>query len=183
MSCSDEQTAVAVHVVSGPKHDSRCYKPILHASVAQVGVIDESVADKGFDSDALRRYTLRKGIMPQLKARSTRPDADTLTYERAYHERNRVERLFCRVKQFRAIATRYDKLARRFQAGLHLTFGFIRLKALNVNRPLLRYWSHHSGGGHFAFCDGSVRFLKYSMNDLMPALATRSGNESLNLPE
>lgn len=135
MSCSDEQTAVAVHVVSGPKHDSRCYKPILHASVAQVGVIDESVADKGFDSDALRRYTLRKGIMPQLKARSTRPDADTLTYERACHERNRVERLFCRVKQFRAIATRYDKLARRFQAGLHLTFGFIRLKALNVNRP------------------------------------------------
>jgi prepilin-type N-terminal cleavage/methylation domain-containing protein/prepilin-type processing-associated H-X9-DG protein len=48
---------------------------------------------------------------------------------------------------------------------------------------LLRYWSLHSGGGHFAFCDGSVRFLKYSMNDLMPALATRSGNESLNLPE
>lgn len=48
---------------------------------------------------------------------------------------------------------------------------------------LLRFWSHHSGGGNFAFCDGSVKFLNYGANHLMPALATRSGNEALNLPE
>jgi prepilin-type processing-associated H-X9-DG protein len=39
------------------------------------------------------------------------------------------------------------------------------------------YWSLHGGGGHFAFADGSVRFLPYSAAPLLPALATRSGGE------
>ena len=39
------------------------------------------------------------------------------------------------------------------------------------------YWSYHPGGAHFAFCDGSVRFLTYSADPVMPALATRAGAE------
>jgi len=35
----------------------------------------------------------------------------------------------------------------------------------------------HSGGAHFALADGSVRFLPYSANAIMPALATRNGRE------
>ncbi len=43
------------------------------------------------------------------------------------------------------------------------------------------FWSTHAGGSHFAFADGSVRFLSYSAAPLLPALATRAGGESVSL--
>ena len=45
------------------------------------------------------------------------------------------------------------------------------------------FWSLHSGGANFAFCDGSVRFLRYAAEPVMPALATRAGGESVPLPD
>ncbi len=51
-----------------------------------------------------------------------------------YRERNRVERLFNKLKQFRRRATRYDKLKETFLGMIHLALGFIRLRDLvNVN--------------------------------------------------
>lgn len=47
----------------------------------------------------------------------------------------------------------------------------------------LHFWSLHVGGGHFAFADGSVRFLRYSSRDVMPALATRAGGEVVTIPD
>lgn len=47
---------------------------------------------------------------------------------------------------------------------------------------LFHYWSPHPGGAHFLFCDGSVRFLSYSADALLPALATRAGAESAQVP-
>lgn len=38
----------------------------------------------------------------------------------AYRLRNAIERAFCRIKDFRAVATRYDKLARNFLAGAYI---------------------------------------------------------------
>ncbi len=45
------------------------------------------------------------------------------------------------------------------------------------------FWSPHAGGANFAFADGSVRFLRYSADDIMPALATRAGGEAVTLPD
>jgi len=42
---------------------------------------------------------------------------------------------------------------------------------------LFHFWSPHAGGANFAFADGSVRFLSYAANAVMPALATRAGGE------
>jgi prepilin-type processing-associated H-X9-DG protein len=39
------------------------------------------------------------------------------------------------------------------------------------------FWSLHPGGANFAFADGSVKFLRYSAADILPALATRAGGE------
>jgi prepilin-type processing-associated H-X9-DG protein/prepilin-type N-terminal cleavage/methylation domain-containing protein len=48
---------------------------------------------------------------------------------------------------------------------------------------MFHFWSPHSGGANFAFCDGSVRFLAYSANGVMPALASRAGGEAVNVPD
>ena len=45
------------------------------------------------------------------------------------------------------------------------------------------FWSLHSGGANFAFADGSVRFLRYSARNIMPALATRAGGEAVVVPD
>lgn len=45
------------------------------------------------------------------------------------------------------------------------------------------FWSLHSGGANFAFCDSSVRFLAYSANSILPALATRAGGEVVTVPD
>jgi prepilin-type N-terminal cleavage/methylation domain-containing protein/prepilin-type processing-associated H-X9-DG protein len=45
------------------------------------------------------------------------------------------------------------------------------------------YWSPHPGGAMFALADGSVRFMKYELNPMMPMLATRAGRETDRLPE
>ena len=46
---------------------------------------------------------------------------------------------------------------------------------------MFHFWSPHPGGANFAFADGSVRFLRYEANDIMPALATRAGGEIVSL--
>jgi prepilin-type N-terminal cleavage/methylation domain-containing protein len=47
---------------------------------------------------------------------------------------------------------------------------------------MFHYWSPHTGGASFLFVDAAVRFVPYSANDVMPALATRSGGETVDLP-
>ena len=42
------------------------------------------------------------------------------------------------------------------------------------------FWSMHPGGGHWLFADGSVRYLPYSANRVLPALATQAGDEVVN---
>ncbi|MBX9580123.1 MAG: DUF1559 domain-containing protein [Gemmataceae bacterium] len=54
---------------------------------------------------------------------------------------------------------------------------------LNRGCDEYHFWSFHPGGAHFAFCDGSVRFLAYSADPVMPALATRAGHEAVPLPD
>ncbi len=46
---------------------------------------------------------------------------------------------------------------------------------------VLRFWSNHPGGATFGFADGSVRFLRYDADAVMPALGTRAGNEAAGL--
>jgi prepilin-type N-terminal cleavage/methylation domain-containing protein/prepilin-type processing-associated H-X9-DG protein len=54
---------------------------------------------------------------------------------------------------------------------------------LSEECDLFHFWSMHRGGGNFALCDGSVRFIRYGANEVMPALATRAGGEVATVPD
>lgn len=92
------------------------------------------VGDKAFDGGPQRDVCRSHGANPVIPAKSNRVDPEPLDTA-AYRERNRVERLFGKLKEFRRVATRYDKRKRMFLGWLHLILGFIRLRTkTNVNR-------------------------------------------------
>lgn len=87
---------------------------------------DAVVADKGYDSNAFVDTITRMGAEAVIPPRSNRLTPREFDRER-YKARNLVERFFNRLKQFRRLATRYDKLANRFNAFLHLACTYIWL--------------------------------------------------------
>uniref|UniRef100_UPI002931F2C7 transposase n=1 Tax=Clavibacter michiganensis TaxID=28447 RepID=UPI002931F2C7 len=91
---------------------------------------DAVIADKAYSSRAIRQVLCTRGIRTVIPERADQK-ANRLRRGRAggrpsafdrelYKARNVVERCFGRLKQFRAIATRFDKLAARYTAGIHL---------------------------------------------------------------
>lgn len=71
------------------------------------------IADRGYDANALRRTLREAGTIPAIPGRRNRK-APVRHDRRRYRDRWRVEAAFCRLKDFRRIATRYDKLAANF---------------------------------------------------------------------
>lgn len=80
---------------------------------------DAFLADKAYDADALIEALDRRGISPVIPPKANRV-APRKTDFALYRERNLVERFFLKLKGFRAIATRYDKLANTFLAAVQL---------------------------------------------------------------
>ncbi len=77
------------------------------------------VADRGYDSNAVLDLIVRSGAqasIPSCSRRIVRRSVDPAIYR----QRNLIERFFCRIKQFRRIATRFDKLARNFLSAVLL---------------------------------------------------------------
>jgi transposase len=73
------------------------------------------VADKGYDSDALRSLLVEKDIFPCLARNATRKE--TRPFHRGYYrKRHHVENFFSALKRHRRVSTRYEKLATSFAA-------------------------------------------------------------------
>ena len=85
------------------------------------------LANKGYDSDDVRASLLLKAILPVIPPRANRKKAIACDF-RAYKDRNRVERMFNKLKQFRCIVTRYDKTVVSF-------LGFLALAAARLWMP------------------------------------------------
>lgn len=83
-------------------------------------------ADKGYDSDAFVTAITAQGSQAVIPPRSNRLNPRSFD-RRLYKDRNLIERFFARLKHFRRIATRYDKLATSFLSFVHLACAFIWL--------------------------------------------------------
>ena len=77
------------------------------------------LADAAYDSDAFRKFLADRGTTPEIKQNPTRKRMHPFD-ENAYRGRNVIERAFCHLKDWRRVATRYDKLARNFAATVIL---------------------------------------------------------------
>ncbi|KKB06929.1 transposase [Devosia geojensis] len=77
------------------------------------------VADRGYDSNAVLELIARSGAQPNIPSCSRRIVRRSVD-PAIYRQRNLIERFFCRLKQFRRVATRFDKLARNFLAAVLL---------------------------------------------------------------
>ena len=86
------------------------------------------MADKGYDSDDARTSLLLKENLLVIPPMANRKQAITCDF-RTYTDRNRVERMSNKLKQFRRIATRYDKLARNFLAAVALASARLHLRS------------------------------------------------------
>jgi transposase len=90
-------------------------------------IVDQSalhvVADKGYDADAFVELIQAQGSEPVIPPRTNRLNPRTFDTH-LYKSRYLVECFFNRIKHFRRIATRYDKLAASFLSFVHLACAF-----------------------------------------------------------
>jgi transposase len=113
---------LALSLTGGQVHD------INQAETLAAEVQPEALlAGKGYDADSFIEGLEGRAIKPVIPPKSNRKvkrDCDFALYA----ERNPIERFFNFIKQFRAVATRYEKTARNFLAGLHLVCALAWLK-------------------------------------------------------
>jgi putative transposase len=104
---------IAFILTAGQRGDA----PVAHELIAMSPAAETLAADRAYDSDALRRQLLARGMRPVIPNAPYRKRLHPFDAE-AYKRRNLVERAFCRLKDFRRIATRYDRLATNFLAAV-----------------------------------------------------------------
>lgn len=110
---------VQFKLTGGNEHDGPHAKSLLCSIDAE-----KVIADKAYDSNELLAIIDQmgaSGVIPSKANRRQQREIDAETYKR----RNRIERFFCRLKQFRRIATRYEKLASRYAAFVLVVAGFV----------------------------------------------------------
>jgi transposase len=102
-------------LTGGQVHDIHGARALL----ASVPPMRQLIGDKAYDADDVRVFLAQQGteaVISPMPRRKHAPPFDAA----AYRARNLIERAFCRLKDWRGIATRYDKTARNFLAGVCL---------------------------------------------------------------
>jgi transposase len=150
---------VRLLISPGQDHDATCAQALLEGLERRAIVI----ADKGYDADRIRALIRAQGAIPNIPNTSNRKKR--FRWSKAlYRHRNQVERFFNKLKQFRRIATRYDKLGAAFFAFVQLAAVRISLRAIESTaclvgwlclecgaEPRSRRWGLHSAARRRAF--------------------------------
>jgi transposase len=124
--CLDERTSVAGVLTPGQCHESPVFETVF-AQVPPEQSLTYAIMDKGYDSNRIKEQLLAQDIVPVIPPKSNR--TEPFDYDKdLYKLREKVERFFNSVKQFRRIATRYEKLSQTFVAFIHLVAAWIVIK-------------------------------------------------------
>ena len=117
---ADEKTPVALLLSAGQHHDAPCGRKLLsdYGKVQDLALI----ADRAYEGDKTRYLALSLGYKLCIPPKSNRKIPWYYDKE-LYKSRNEIERLFRRVKEYRRVFTRYDKLDVMYMG--FVLFGFI----------------------------------------------------------
>jgi transposase len=115
---------IALKLTEGQAHDGRSAEDMLEQM--QAGQI--LLADRAYDSDAMRRALAERGAWANVKPMPNRKNVPAFSAF-LYRYRNLVERFFNKLKHFRGVATRYDKRADNYLAGVKLASARIWMRA------------------------------------------------------
>jgi transposase len=106
---------IRLGLTAGQAHDGQIADTLLDHLVPRTIVL----ADKAYDADRIRELIQDQGATPNIPPKSNRRWKPCFS-KRLYRERNLIERFFSKLKPFRRVATRYDKLAANFLAMIQL---------------------------------------------------------------
>ena len=114
-------TPANLMLTAGQVHDLACAQDLIENADPEA-----LIGDKAYDADPLIDTLARREITPVIPPKTNRKIKRECDFV-LYRERNLIERFFNKIKHFRAIATRYDKLARNFLAAVQLVSAIILL--------------------------------------------------------
>lgn len=114
---------IAFEITGGEVHDCK----VAPAFFAKLPDADYMIADKGYDSEELRDLVRARSSVPVIPRKSNSKTGNDDMDWGLYKYRHLVENIFARLKHFRAIATRYDKLKRNYASLVALACGYLWL--------------------------------------------------------
>jgi transposase len=114
---------IEFELTGGEVHDCK----IAPALIEKLPISDYLIADKGYDSEEIRELIRQKSSIPMTPRKSNSKTGNVHMDWFLYRYRHLVENVFARLKHFRAIATRYDKLKRNFGSMLALACSYLWL--------------------------------------------------------
>lgn len=130
-----EGRPVALHLTGGERHDLLGVGPLFEQGALRTGrrgrprwKPNAVIADKAYSAAWLLEVLRRKRIVPIIPSRADQPENPDFDYT-AYRRRNLVERLVGKLKQFRRVATRYDKLNAHYLAFVQIASVMIWLRS------------------------------------------------------
>lgn len=112
-----------MHLTAGNCNDCTQAQTLLEGQAAQA-----VIADKGYDSNQIRTYIEKANMKAVIPSRRHRKESIAHD-KKLYKERNRIERLFARLKQNRRIATRFDRNDSHYMAFVFLASSFLWIPA------------------------------------------------------
>lgn len=116
---------LCIEITGGQVHDSQVAPQLIDQVQGEI-----LIADKGYDSESIREKARSKNMIPVIPKRSNNKNLDKGFDLQLYRNRHVIENLFAKLKHYKAIAMRADKLARNFKATVTYVCTFLRLKLL-----------------------------------------------------
>jgi len=117
---------ILLKITPGQAHDGRSAADMFESLVAG----DILLADRAYDSDALRAAMTQRGVRANIRAMPQRLQKPLFSAP-LYRMRNAIERFFSKIKHYRAIATRYEKHPENYLALIKLAAAKIWMKFMS----------------------------------------------------